>query len=146
VEVTIREATIEDGTALAKLRWDFSDRDEDVEAFAARFREFWTEASQAWTVWVAERDGTIVSNMWLYPVPRVPRPGQGADSYGYLTNVYTAPEARNTGIGAAMLERIVTWAKEQHLEAIYVSPSDESIAFYERAGLSRSDEWMRIEL
>lgn len=146
MDVTIREATIEDGPALARLRWEFSDRTEPFAAFESRFGTFWQDAQDTWTVWVAERDGRIVSNMWVYRVPRVPRPGQSANAWGYLTNVYTDPQARNEGIGAAMLARIMTRAHEQTFEAIYVGPSEESVAFYERAGFSWSKTWMEIEI
>ncbi len=146
MDVTIREATTQDGPALARLRWEFSDGSEPFETFAERFAAFWRDTQQLWTVWVAERDGRIVSNMWVYRVPRVPRPGQTADRWGYLTNVYTDPDVRSEGIGAAVLERVVAWAHEQKLEAIYVGPSDESVAFYERAGFSWSTTWMEIEI
>ena len=142
--MTIRKATIEDGPALAKLRWDFSDQDEAFEAFAERFALCWADAVTSWTVWVAERERGIVSNMWLFPVPKVPRPGQRAKAYGYLTNVYTHPDERNSGIGAAMLERIVAWARDREFEAIYVSPSEESVSFYERCGFAWSKDWMEI--
>jgi GNAT superfamily N-acetyltransferase len=143
VEVNIRTATIEDGRALARLRWDSSDKDESFEVFEERFARFWSQR-EGWTVWVAEVDGAIVSNMWLYRVPRVPQPGQTRDAHGYLTSVYTSPEARNRGIGAAILERIVAWGRDNGLEGIFVSPSDESVPFYERAGFVWSKQWMEV--
>jgi N-acetylglutamate synthase-like GNAT family acetyltransferase len=44
--------------------------------------------------------------------------------------------------GSAVLARVVEWALEHELEGIYVSPSEESVAFYERAGFSWSSQWM----
>lgn len=145
----IRRADRADGPALAELRWDSSDESEreDRDLFVARFLKFWEGALAGgrWAVWIAERDGTIISNIWVYLVPKVPRPYEQADAYGYMTNVYTIPGERSRGVGSEMLARIIDWAREKRLEALFVSPSDESVAFYERAGFSWSKQWLEIE-
>jgi GNAT superfamily N-acetyltransferase len=147
VDVIVREATIDDGPALARLRWESSDSDDrrvPFEDFAPVFADFWTDAlaSGRWHVFVAEADGDVVSMIWVYRVPKVPRPHPEPRAYGYMTAVYTSAEHRNKKIGSAVLARVVEWALGQDLEGLYVSPSDESVPFYERAGFTWSTQWM----
>jgi GNAT superfamily N-acetyltransferase len=57
-----------------------------------------------------------------------------------MTNVYAEPEVRGRGIGSQLLTRVVEWASEIGLEFLVVWPSEESIAFYDRAGFRRSPD------
>lgn len=143
----IRRATIADATALAQLRWDFSP--EEIAASGATFaafREDFTRflkdalAGGAWTIWVAEDPGgAIIGNIYIQRVAKVPRPGGFGHAWGYVTNVYLAPEHRNHGIGARLLAAVVTWARAERLEHLALWPSEEGIAFYRRAGFTGSD-------
>ena len=146
--VTVREAGAEDGPTLARLRWEWSVEDGQpagpYDRFERGFLEFWRDALAGgrWHVWVGEVDGAVVSNIWVYRVPKVPRPHPEPSAYAYMTNVYTDPAHRNAKVGSAVLARVVEWALERELEGIYVSPSEESVAFYERAGFTWSSQWM----
>src|SRR5688572_14017516 len=96
-ELVFRTATPGDAHQLARLRWDFSPEQvaagsESLEQFQARFAA-WLEGAPArgWTVWLADHEGAIVSNIWINVVGKVPRPGIHNLSLGYVTNVYTVP-------------------------------------------------------
>ncbi len=151
--VRIRQATLADAAELARLRWDFSPDQvaasgQPFAEFAAGFAEFLRAAlaGDGWAIWVAERDGRLVANVYVRLVPKVPRPGRFGAVYGYVTNVYVEPDARNQGIGSAMLDTVIAWARERRLEFLIVWPSEESVLFYERAGFRRSPDALELHL
>lgn len=150
---TIRKATLDDAAEVARLRWDFSPEEvakgtQSYEAWRAGFENFVHTAfnSESWTVWVAEQDDRIVMNIWVYLVPKVPRPGQFGKRLGYVTNVYAEPDVRNAGIGSAVMEQVIAWARQEALELLLVWPSTESRRFYARAGFLASTETMELLL
>ncbi len=138
---TIRTATAADLPALAELRRAFTFEDPEPlatsrEDFEQAFEEIVGEgiASGRWTIWLAEAEGEIVSHAYVGLIEKIPRPTREDRWIGYLTNVYTRPEHRGEGVGAALLERVTGWATEEDVELLVVWPSEESLAFYERAG------------
>lgn len=147
-----RLATPTDGLSLARLRWEFHVEDhndppaEDLATFTHSFLSFWERAieERRWLAWVAETDGVIVANVWVFLIDKVPWPLPGPTFMGYLTNTYTVPEARNRGVGSELMCRVSTWAAEQDLELLIVWPSERSAPFYKRAGFEPSDETMEL--
>ncbi len=142
----VRQATLADAAELARLRWDFSP--DEVAASSQPFAEFLRAAlaGDGWAIWVAERDGRLVANVYVRLVPKVPRPGRFGAVYGYVTNVYAEPDARNQGIGSAVLDAAIAWARERRLEFLIVWPAEESVRFYERAGFRRSEDALELHL
>lgn len=147
--MTIRLADEHDAQRLAQMRWDFhAEHREPIsqtyEEFSDRFASFLSAglASARWFVWVAENGGKIVSHIYVFVVPKVPRPTDTWDSWGYMTNVYTIPGYRGSGVGSTILTKVTAWARSKNLELLLVWPSEESARFYERAGFARSREAM----
>jgi GNAT superfamily N-acetyltransferase len=152
VGITIGFAALDDVPELARLRWELyeeqnGDPGEPVEAYVERFARFATSAlsSEDWRAWVARTDDRLVGAMWLHTVHRVPVPGMRAGPIGYLTNVYVAPEHRNAGLGAEMLDRVEAWCREQRFSVVIVWPTDRSRSFYRRGGFDRPDEPLVLE-
>ncbi len=149
-----RVATLADATELAALRWTWrTDEDAHGEApeprdlFIERFVAFARDAlTSRWTVWVAEDEARIVSNIWVYRVPKVPSPGRDTREFGYMTNVYTVPDMRNAGIGGELLDAVRAWAHQQDLEMVIVWPSEQSVPWYSRGGFSPSVEMLELEI
>jgi len=150
---SIGPATLDDVAELARLRWELyaeqnGDHTESYEAYVERFARFARSAltSDAWRSWVARDGDRLVAAMWLQTVPRVPVPGKRAGAIGYLTNVYVAPEHRNAGLGARMLDRVKAWCGEQGFSLVIVWPTERSRPFYRRGGFTRPEEPLVIEL
>jgi GNAT superfamily N-acetyltransferase len=146
-------ATTEDAAELARLRWKLyaeqeGARGETPDAYRERFTRFAGSAltSDAWRSWVARDGDRLVAAMWLQTVPRVPVPGKRAGPIGYLTNVYVAPEHRNAGLGAQMLDRVKAWCSEQGFSLVIVWPTERSRPFYRRGGFDRPDEPLVLDL
>jgi GNAT superfamily N-acetyltransferase len=146
-------AVLEDIPELARLRYELYAEQEDgvaesAEGYGERFAGFATEAltSEDWRAWVVRRDDRLVGAMWLQTVHRVPVPGKRAGPIGYLTNVYVEPGYRDAGMGARMLAGVTAWCRQEGFSAVIVWPTDRSRPFYGRAGFTRPDEPLVIEL
>lgn len=151
--LSIELASADDVLELARLRWELYVEQEGVlsetpDAYRERFTRFAGSAlaSDAWRSWVAREDDRLVAAMWLHTVPRVPVPGKHAGPIGYLTNVYVAPERRNEGLGAQMLDHVRTWCHEESYSLVIVWPTERSRSFYRRGGFDRPDEPLVLEL
>ena len=152
-EVLIRQATWDDAAELARMRWDFSPdevalAEQTFSEWSVEFARFFASALAGgqWTVWVAEAGSRLIANIWVYRVPKVPRPGKFGKAWGYVTNVYADPAIRGAGIGSALMQNVIAWAQEQGLELLLVWPSEESRSFYARAGFAPSTENMELPL
>ena len=90
---------------LARMKWLHCQEDDrdygehnldgaDYATFAAEFTAF-LRAHPEYRVYVAVQGDTLAAAMFVYVIPKVPKPGGHAQSIAYLTNVYTLPEWRN---------------------------------------------------
>lgn len=143
-QVTFRRGTLADAPRLAQLRWDFSPDEiaagiQPFEEFAREFTEWLAVAlaGDEWVIWLAELDGRVIANMYVRKINKLPRPGRFHDYLGYVTNVYTEPEFRSQGIGSALLQHVIAWAREEHLVSLLLWPAEESVEFYLRNGFAR---------
>lgn len=150
--VSIRRATFADAPALARLRWEFTDElaepTEALSDFLPRFAETLGAYldSGRWTVWLAEVDDELVGTVWVERVDKVPRPYRRPEHWGYVTNVYVAPDHRDRGTGALLLDAAITEARAAGWELLLVWPSELSGRFYARAGFRPSAEALELEL
>lgn len=147
-DALVRRADVGDIDDLVQMRADFTFEDADAQTqltnpgYEDEFRAFLEDAIEGgrWQIWVAELDGSVVSHAFLALVDRVPRPIYEPRRIAYLTNVYTRPEHRNRGIGAAVIRRAQEAAREADVVVIIVWPSDESVDFYAREEFERRDQ------
>jgi GNAT superfamily N-acetyltransferase len=150
----LRTAGLQDVPALARLRWQLYDEGhpvlgESFQDYVARFVAFAEEAlrSESWYVLVAQDGERVVGAMWVHRVPRVPQPGRGpAAPLAYLTNVYVDPEHRDGGLGSRMLEAVADRSRDEGFSLIFAWPSDRSVSFYRRAGFTRPDDPLVLDL
>ena len=149
----IRRAVSSDGPVLARLRWNFRAEEGEVplgdfKEFLSRYLEhFWHGLDTgALAHWVVEDEGTIVAHMAVRVQEGVPRPATARDRWGWLTDCYTAPDERNKGHGTGLLAAIRSWAAEEGLELLLVSPSSRSVPFYGRAGFGPAGNWRELSL
>ena len=152
-QLPIDRATIDDVPELARLRWELyaeqnGDPAEPFQAYVDRFARFGRSAltSQEWRAWVARTDDGLVGAIWLHTVHRVPVPGKRAGPIGYLTNVYIAPEHRNAGLGAQMLDHANAWCAEEGFSLVIVWPTERSRSFYRRGGFDRPEEPLVLDV
>ena len=148
-----RIATEQDLTQLSYLRWDFRMEGGEIpivskEEFIAACTSFLKHSleSDYHVYWIAEENGEVISQIFVHKIDMVPRPCKIHDQFGYVTNNYTKPAYRNKGIGSELMKRVVQWAKDEDLELLIVYPSEEAVAFYERAGFYSENDVMELRL
>lgn len=99
-----------------------------------------------WVYWIAEEENTIISNIYISRIRKVPKPQKLFAEIGYITNVHTKADFRNKGIGTELLKSAKQWAFDNQIELLFVWPSQKAVTFYEREGFSVHNEIMELEL
>jgi GNAT superfamily N-acetyltransferase len=161
--MNFRLATASDAAALAEMRWDFR-LEENPSPTLHNKAEFMATCTAflrtglndgGWHCWVAEDESVnhdvhrIVSHIFIFAVPKIPKPNALHESFGYVTNVYTRPAYRNQGIGSQLMAHVLQWAKSENspnFEQLIVSPSERSVPYYQRAGFAPDTQWLQIEI
>ena len=129
------EHGVEDDIDYGEHNLDGVNKDEFVEEFFA-----FLKAHREYEIIVAEVNGIVVSAMFVYLIPKLPKPNGNAKYIAYLTNVYTKKEYRNKGIGTQIMNYIKSILIEKKCELLFAWPSDNSIAWYQRNGFSEDNE------
>ena len=129
------EHGVEDDIDYGEHNLDGVNKDEFVEEFFA-----FLKAHKEYDIIVAEENGIVVSAMFVYLIPKLPKPNGNAKYIAYLTNVYTKKEYRNKGIGTQMMNYIKSYLIEKKCELLFAWPSENSIAWYQRNGFNGDNE------
>ena len=123
------------------------DRDAFRDAFG-RFPER-TDRDDRWVGWVAEEDarpGRLVGTLTLCRVTMLPTPWNVTRAWGYVTSIQVDPERRGRGLGHALMDEAVAWARAHGLEQLLLWAAGESPAFYESVGFRRPRIVMELPL
>lgn len=152
-DVQVRRALPRDADALAQLRYRFRlerrPATESLDAFAVRCSNWMRprlRGDSHWTVWLAERDGAIVGNVWLQIVEKIPNPGPESELHAYVSNFFIVPEERNSGLGTRLLGAAVGHCKTHGVDTLFLWPSQRSIPLYSRAGFESPTDLLVLEL
>ena len=117
--VKVRKATAADATALAGLRWRWP---VEERGYAGTDRATFLEVFSAWLVehlathlpFMAEVDDQTVGMAWLMLADRVPDLTRWSRRTGDVQSVYVVPELRNRGVGAQLVEAVLTPERLEH--------------------------------
>jgi len=141
--ITIRLATAEDATSLAKLRYSFrsslDQTNEDETKFVQRCDRWMRERLRedcGWRCWIAEQSHIPVGNVWVQLIEKIPNPVAEAECHAYLTNFYISERARGKGVGTRMLMKVLEWCETQDVQTVILWPTQQSRTLYERQGFS----------
>ena len=148
---TVRRASVDDPADMAqlvRLRWlqgGGHEHDADV-AFSERLAA-WLHAEsprRAW--WLAERDGDPAGFVGALRYMRMPKAGTKPTGWAYLGSLYVPAQHRGHGLGGAMVDAVVTWARAEGLVRVVLSPSERSVPLYRRAGFRYAEELLVLTL
>lgn len=148
-EVLCRRARSDEAAVVGRLRWGLvAEHDGADPALAAEFIAHFAAGFDEPTHvhWVGEVEGQVLAVMTVVVVTKTPTLGETHARWGYLTNVYTRPKARDLGIGGRLLEAVTAWAREERFELLLVWPSERAVPFYERAGFRSTRDPLVLDL
>src|ERR1051325_11312916 len=150
---TVRRATVDDVTNLARFRYAFRSRrhaaTEEENEFLTRCVAWMRprlHAESRWRVWLLEENGTPIGNLWVQIIEKIPNPGKESELHAYVSNVFVLPEYRNTGGGGMLLDAALAECRVFHVDTMFLWPSDESRPLYQRHGFAPPDRLLVNEL
>jgi len=151
--VHVRRALPRDADALAELRYAFRleqrPATESPDTFAARCSNWMRprlRGDSRWTVWLAERDGRIVGNVWMQFVEKIPNPGPESELHAYISNFFIVPAERNSGVGTQILSAAVAYCRAHHVDTVFLWPTQRSTPLYQRTGFEIPTDLLVLEL
>ncbi len=123
----------------------------DPDVFRDAFGRFLERAGRddRWVSWVAEeeeRPGHLVGTLTLCRITMLPTPWEPRRAWGYVTSVQIDPNRRGRGLGRALMEEAVAWARSNGLEQLLLWAAGESPGFYESVGFRRPTIVMELPL
>lgn len=150
---SVRAATSADAHALARLRYDFraaiNEPTEDHASFVARCA-YWMalrlEPESAWHCWVLEQEGSVVGQLWLQVIEKIPNPAAELEQHAYITNVYVRPESRGSGAGQQLLEAALHYCRAARIDAVILWPTERSRTLYARNGFAVPADLLELSL
>jgi GNAT superfamily N-acetyltransferase len=152
MRVIARGATPADLPAMGRLRWRWrvdergalggAGTEKDEAEFVAYFTGWVTGHRATHTPFVVEVDGEVCGMAWLMAADRVPAPELTDRRTGDVQAVYVAPERRDAGVGAALMDAVLAEARRRGLEHVTVHSSTRAVPFYRRAGFVDGETWL----
>lgn len=147
----LRLAHPDDLRAVAELRWrwieEIGRRPLMTRAeFVPRFVDWAEENRATHRCVVALRNGTVVGMAWLAVTPRVPQPRSFERASGDLQSVYVVPSERDRGTGGALVDAVLTLARDLGLERVTVHSSQRAVNVYARHGFEVSPVLLQADL
>lgn len=154
----IRLAKEADYGQLADMKWLHCQEDEadygegkyrlssvEKDAFFEEFVSF-MKNHPAYRVYAAYDGETVASAMFVYLIPKTPKPGREQKYIAYLTNVFTRKEYRNQGVGSRLMQHIKSELAKENCELIFAWPSEKSMNWYKRMGFTSDEELLVCNL
>ncbi len=150
-EIECRQALPSDARGLASLRyrWRVEERDErgmSEAEFVGAFTRWTAARSASHQPFIAVAGDEPVGMAWLALVERIPGPARWTRLSGIVQSVYVIPERRDDGIGARLMNAVISRARELSLEWLIVHPSRRAVPFYRRLGFTGTTKMLRLEL
>lgn len=152
----LRIAQEKDYKQLAEMKWLHCQEDDadyhtthldgaDESQFIKEFVEF-LNVHKEYQVFVACDNDVIISSMFVYVIPKTPKPNRRQKYISYLTNVYTLKEYRNKKIGTELLTYVKEYLAKEDCELLFVWPSQKSVNWYARNDFKQENEIFECSL
>ena len=140
--ISIREAHKNDIEKVSLLRVNLlkeignikSDADA-IEVLEANRRYFSKNyGKDACKIFLAESEGTIIAISTLVRFERPPVAGNLQGLEGHILNIFTVPEWRGKRLAALLLERIISYARQNGYSRLWLDAVPEAVSLYKRMG------------
>lgn len=88
----------------------------------------------------------IIASSSLCLFERIPYQGNLTGKEGYILNIYTCPNYRKQGIASQLLNEMKEYAKQNQINRLWLSSSENGIALYKEHGFIEKNNEMEIFL
>jgi len=151
MSIEIREATADDASTLARLRWlchteRHAAEDGEFEDYRFGFARWWSAQGGRCRAILAVDRSQVVGMGFLALVDRVPSPGALERHHGDVQSMYVMPTHRNDGVGSKILQGLVDLARSVGCERIEVHSGRRAVTFYERSGFEHLQRLLNQDL
>ena len=151
MSMEIREATADDLSALAGLRWlchteRHAAEELDFDAYRLGFTRWWSAQGGRCRAIVAVDESQVVGMGFLALVNRVPSPGSLDRRHGDVQSMYVRPSHRNAGVGSKILQGLIGLARDAECERIEVHSGRRAVTLYERSGFEHFHRLLNQDL
>ncbi len=147
----IRRATIDDVDQLVQLRILLFEEtgeliEKDTSAFAEAISAFLIKSlpRKSFLAWIAESDSRIVASSGFVPFEKLPVPENLSGKEGYILNMYTLPEWRGQGLATALLQEMISYAKETDIRRLWLHATKIGRPVYEKIGFIAEEDAMHL--
>ncbi len=90
----------------------------------------------------AEQAGAVIGCGGLCLHAELPSPDNPSGKCGYLMNIYTQPESRRKGAGAAVVTWLTAQAERRGVGKLYLETTEDGRALYRQLGFSDMIDYM----
>ena len=143
----IRELCKEDLTEdYLKLLTQLSGTFDENKNYYMPIIRFWTwyeGQNVTYKIFVYENEGVVEGTATVFIEKKLLH---GGSSVGHIEDVVVNNKKRLKGVGKALIERCVEYAKQQNCYKVILDCADHNITFYESCGFSVSCRCMRVDL
>ncbi|NHK31226.1 MAG: GNAT family N-acetyltransferase [Asgard group archaeon] len=151
---SLRKATPEDIETLIDFRIEFLKEFQNLPSknelmqFKENLRKFFFDKmkSDEFIAWFAESNNEIIATSGLSFLQRPPHFSNLTGKFAYIMNMYTKPEWRRKGIGAALFEKLLEEIKNRGIHAINLHATPSGKPLYEKFGFKDSEGYMGLKI
>jgi GNAT superfamily N-acetyltransferase len=130
-----------------RLAWKPASSPEEAVTLDRELRDWWHSEGDRRRAWLARHtNGYAVGMANAAVFTRMPEPGRGSVRWVYVANVFVRPDARRAGVGRALMESAIQWARSEAMVRIVLAPSEMSIPFHRALGFRPADDLARLDL
>ena len=108
-----------------------------------RFWTWYEGQNVTYKIFVYENEGVVEGTATVFIEKKLLH---GGSSVGHIEDVVVNNKKRLKGVGKALIERCVEYAKQQNCYKVILDCADHNIPFYESCGFSVSCRCMRVDL
>ncbi len=151
-EIQVRRASAEDVETLVGMRvlllravGDVTS-DSDAKEIADAIRTYIVQEMPAgrYVAFIAEVGKCAVGSGGLAFYVRPPYCGNPSGREAYLMGMYTIAEWRGKGVGTALVEKLVEYARAQGVGRVWLHTEPGARSLYDRAGFCPNDAYMEL--
>ncbi len=144
---SLRKANLNDIDILIDFRVTFlkeiqeTPPTKEMEIFRKSLKDFFLSKmkSHEFIAWFAESDDEIIATSGLSFLEKPPHFINKTGKFAYIMNMYTKPEWRRKGIGAALLEKLFEEIKKKGIQSVVLHATPSGRSLYEKYGFREND-------